>query len=407
MRITTTCMVVMATLALATGCSEEAHELDRPAPGEPAAPAPPPVATVAGPAGTAATTPPPLPLTRPDFGEALRSASLKLVGELPSLADIKAIATATEVDKKNVYAALIDKYMADPRFAVAQIAWWRNTLKTGRDEGAPAPAAMAPSMETAATFAAQVVVEGRAYTELLTASSGTCPTFDGASGTFTKTSCTNGAPTAGILTDPGLMAQYTSNMAFRRVRFVQETFACAKFPAEVLAKGTPMGGGIYGSPWAFDSITGGPGSRIDFKDTSAVVCANCHTTMNHMAPLFANFDANGKLTSSIQVDTPVTPIVKTTREDWLPPGQPLAWRNGVGVTDLPSLGAAMAKDPEVGRCAVVRTWNWAFSRGDVVNDGATIPPGVIEALEKAFTADGMKLKPLIRSVFTADEFTRF
>jgi hypothetical protein len=356
--------------------------------------------------GTGAGAPGMAPIQlKTDYGEALRTASLKLVGELPALADIKAIAAATsDADKKKVYVGLVDKYLADPRFATTQIAWWRNTLKTGADPSAT-PAAGAPSMDTAATFAAQVVVEDKAFTELLTATTGTCPTFAG--GTFTAANCTNKAMTAGILTDPGLMAQYTSNMAFRRVRFVQETFACSKFPAEVQLPGKSMGAGLYTSPWDFQSIAGGTGAKIDFHDTSAVICANCHTTMNHLAPLFANFDSKGQLTAAIAVQTPVTPPVTTVLGDWLPSGQGTAWRNGVAVSDLPALGAAMAKDPDVSRCAVIRTWNWAFSRGDVVNDGATLPVGVIEATQAAFVSNGMKMKGLIRSVFTSDEFTRF
>ena len=203
------------------------------------------------------------------------------------------------------------------------------------------------------------------------------------------------------------MAQYFSNMSFRRVRFVQETFACAKMPAEVISPGTPMGAGTYTSPWDFNSIAGGTGAKIDFHDTSAVICANCHTTMNHIAPLFANFDAQGAYQNAIQVQTPVTPPVTTTLTDWLPAGQGFAWRNGVAVTDIPSLGQAMAKDPVVQACAVTRMWNWALSRGDVVNDGATVPAAVIQDQVTAFTTGGMKLKPVIKAIFTSDDFAKF
>ena len=399
MKTTPTLVVAMATCALLTACSDPAKDSLG--------------GTSPSPSGTD-TTAAPAPASKPDvtmvtnYGEALRTASLKLVGYLPALSEIKAISAAgSEAAQKAAYEATIDKYLADPRFATTQIAWWRNTLKTGPDPDAvvdpqaPAP----PSFDTAATFAAEVVVEGRSYADLLTASTNTCPTF--ANGKFTPANCTNGAQTAGLLTDPGLMAQYTSNMAFRRVRFVQETFACSKFPAEVVQPGVTMGAGTYTSPWDFDSIAGGPGSKVDFHDTSAAICANCHTSINHIAPLFGDFDPTGKMNSSIQVMTPVTPPVTTVLTDWLPAGQQTAWRNGVPAADLPALGAAMAKDPEVAACAVTRVWNWAFSRGDVVNDGAVMPPGVIETIQASFVSGGMKVQPLIRSVFTSDDFTRF
>src|SRR4029077_19349351 len=95
------------------------------------------------------------------------------------------------------------------------------------------------------------------------------------------------------LTDPGLMAQYYANMAFRRVRFVQETFVCSKFPAEFSATPKPMGAGAYTSPWDFGSIQGGAAAKVNFQDTTAVICANCHTTLNHLAPLFGHFDQKG------------------------------------------------------------------------------------------------------------------
>jgi hypothetical protein len=336
-----------------------------------------------------------------NYGEAFRTASLKLVGSLPTLAQIQMLANAG-AGAKAAYEQLIDALLADPRFAQTQIAWWKNTLKTG---GATAPGM--PSFDTAAVFAASVVAGDRPYTDLFTATTGTCPAFT--NGAFTPADCMNNAPTTGILTDPGLMAQFYSNMAFRRVRFVQETFVCNKFPAEYSTAPTPMGSSIYTSPWPFDSITGGATAKIDFKDTSAVICANCHTTMNHVAPLFAHFDAKGDYDAQkIHVMTPVVPPVTSVLADWLPAGQQaLAWRTGTPITDLPSLGAAIAADPDVARCAVNRVWDWAFSRGDIVNDLATIPNVVTDDLTKSFATSGMKLKSVIRAVLTSDDFVKF
>jgi hypothetical protein len=208
------------------------------------------------------------------------------------------------------------------------------------------------------------------------------------------------------------MAQYFANMAFRRARFVQETFVCTKFPAEYSKTPAPMGASLYTSPWDFASISGGQGARVNFQDTTSVVCANCHTTMNHIAPLFANFDDKGAFNANqVQVQTPVVStddnVLRTRLTDWLPAGQKTAWRNGTEAATLPELGAAMAKDPDVARCAVNRVWNWAMSRGDIVNDLATIPAVVTDPLVADFTANGMKMKRLIRNAFTADDFVKF
>lgn len=335
-----------------------------------------------------------------NYSEALRTASLKLVGALPSIDDIKGLEAAQS--QKAFYEAKIDALLADPRFAAKQVQWWRDTLKTG----GPA-AGMKPSFDTAAVFAASVVVSDRPYTDLFTATTGTCPTF--ANGTFTMASCANNAPTAGILTDPGLMSQYAANMAFRRVRFIQETFVCSKFPTEFSQSPQQMGAGTYTSPWPFASITGGTQARINFQDTSAVICANCHTTMNHIAPLFSYFNDNGMYSAGqIQVKTPSTGNPTTTMNDWLPQGQQtFAWRNNVPVTDIPSLGQAIAKDPAIAQCAVNRVWNWALSRGDIVNDLATVPSVVTDPIVTDFTSNGYKLKRVIRNVFTSDDFVKF
>jgi hypothetical protein len=306
-----------------------------------------------------------------------------------------------------MYAAKIDAMLADPRFSATQVEWWRNTFRTGTYSGdteAIIPKTTPPSFDTAATFAASVVIADQPYTDILTATTGTCPTFDTTTNTFTAASCTNNAPTSGVLTDPGIQAQYFSHMAMRRARFIQEIFACSAFPAEFSAAPTAMGSGFYTSPWPFDSITGGASAQIDFQSTSAIICANCHTSINHIAPLFSYFDANGQYQSTIQVQTPVTPPVTSVLGDWLPAGeQTFAWRYGTAVTDIPSLGKAMAADPNVQRCAATRVWNWAFSRGDVVNDVAPVPTTVTDSYLTTFQTN-FSTKSLIRAIFTSQDF---
>ena len=58
------------------------------------------------------------------------------------------------------------------------------------------------------------------------------------------------------------------------------------------------------------------------------------------------------------------------------------------VTDVPSLGAAIAADPDVQKCAVTRDWNYAMSRGDIVNDLATVPARSRPRSSRTFTTNG-------------------
>ncbi len=344
-----------------------------------------------------------------DYGESLRTASLKLVGEIPTLTEINSIANAPgEAEQKRVYEAHVDRLIADPRFVGKMVDFWRDTLRTAQ-VGAVATQGNAAGLnrDFAANFAALVTVQNRPYTDLFTAASGTCPTFDPATNTLTVADCAANGPVAGLITDRGLMAQYAAPMAFRRVRFIQETFVCAKYPTEFNAKPTSMGATVYTNTWPFDSITGGSGAKIDFKDTGSVNCANCHGTINHQAPLFANYNDFGVYDATrigVQVPVAGNPVAKL--EDWLPAGkQTFAWRFGKDVADLPGFGAEMAKDQDVAACAVTRAWNFAFSRGDVVGDLATVPAVVTKSEVAAFKAGGMKFKDTIARIFKSDDFT--
>ena len=336
-----------------------------------------------------------------DYNLALRSAAIKLVGDLPTLDEQRAIQSAD--DQRSAYEKRIDAYLADPRFTDQLLNYFRNTFKMGGmggDEKVPV------SFETAPTFAARLVVLDKPFTDLFTASANTCPTYG--NGVFTDGDCNNGVPAvAGVLSDPGVHTQFVSNMAFRRVRWLQETFDCRRFPVEYGKTPTPMGAGNYTSPWPFQSIAGGDTGRVDFHDTKSVVCANCHTTMNHLAPLFANFDAHGVWQADIQVTVPVTGQPKANLSDWLPAGETTAWRFGVPANDLPALGQALAHDPDVTACTVTRVYDWAMSKDDVVLDLATVPDQVIAPYFSAYEANGHKLKAVIRQAFTSDDFVRF
>jgi len=328
-----------------------------------------------------------------DYNEALRTASLKLVRRLPTLAQIKKVHDAA--DPKAAYAEELDAMLADPEFDARMVKFWRDTMRMGGD-----------GLDTAPVFAAKLVSEGRSFKELFTATSGNCPTFDGTTGTFTEGDCASNAPVqAGVLTDPAVMKQFYGNMAFRRVRWIEETFYCQKMPAEINDPPTQIEGKDYTSPWDFGSVATEP---INFQDTQSVLCANCHTTLNHVAPLFANFDANGMWQDSIQVMTPIAPAPVTTElSHWLQPGEVTAWRHGEEVSDLAELGQVIAEDPAVGECVVARFWNYAMSKEDIVADLATVPFGVVEKRVNQYDANGQDLKAVLRDMFLSDDFVSF
>lgn len=337
---------------------------------------------------------------------ALRSAALRLTGNYPTDTEIQEIATSP--DRGAAYSARIDDYLSRPSFAAQQLSFWRNTFRMGAAGTVGTPPAL---MDFAPTFAAMLVVQGQPFTQLVTATSGTCPTFDSGTGQFTSADCASGNPVVGVLTDAGVQQQFYSSMAFRRVRWVQETLLCSRFPAEQGGKPTSYPAGVYNNPWPKNSITGHDSTAnppIDFQATTAFVCANCHATMNHIAPLFGKFDRTGTFVAgtAFQVQTPITPPRITLLSDWLPAGETTAWRMMKPTADLPALGAAIAADPGFARCMVTRVWNWAMSRGDVIDDGAVITDDLAGPLTSQFATD-YDMKTLLRRVFTNNYFIRF
>jgi hypothetical protein len=182
-----------------------------------------------------------------------------------------------------------------------------------------------------------------------------------------------------------------------------------KFPAEISATPVDVGGAApYTGTFPFSSIAGTDnGGRVNFHDVSAIICADCHSNINHIAPLFAYFDVNGVYQKTISVPTPLanTPMAQLT--DYLPTGEGTAWRFGKPVSDLPGLGAAMAADPSVAACGVARVWNWALGKTDIVDSLQEVPNDVIQSEITSFTTGGFKMKDLIYSVYTSDDFVKF
>jgi len=335
------------------------------------------------------------------YTEALRTASFKLIGNAPTLEQSESIRGLAEEDQAVRYEELIDEMLESADFKQMMVTFWKNTMRQGGDAVGDFP-----SRDTAPTFAARLMVEGDDFTRLFTATTNNCPTFDGTD--FIDGTCDNGPITAGVLTDNGMQAQYYGNMAFRRYRFIQEAFACHKQPSELSDEPIPMGAGSYTAPWPFTSISGtANGGRIDFLDAESAICANCHATSNHVSPLLANFDENGNYTPDYSVFIPIETEPLVELSDWLPPGEVTAWRFGKPATNLTELGAHMAADAEVQACAVIRVWNYAMSKGDVINDAASVPTAVIQPLFDEFVDDNFNLRTAIRSTFLHDDFVRF
>lgn len=335
-----------------------------------------------------------------NYSAALRTATLRLVGELPTLTQIKALDDAANLEEqKALYEARIRAMVEDPRFASQIFKYWQDTFRMGDD----------PVLDTGPAFATQLVIEERPFTQLLTASVDNCPTFDPSDTSFTAATCDTGVPAeAGILTNRGAQRQFFSNLGFRRVRWLQETFDCTSFPAEISDAPQDVGGpALYTGLWPYEPLAGADnGGRVDFRDVDNINCGNCHLTMNHIAPLVGKFDADGTyVADGFSVPLPTGEPAEYT--DWLIVDEGTGWRAGVYAADLPALGQAMANDPEVLECMIARVWNWGFGHGDIVDTLSVVPSDTIADQIVSFQANDYNMKQLIVDVFTSEDFTRY
>jgi hypothetical protein len=351
--------------------------------------------------------------------------------------------------------------------------FWRNTLRQGGPSLLTARFGNSTTMksvnlDTGPSFATMLISEERDMRQLFTAQQDTCPLYNVSTGAINKADCfvNNGATMAqpgsnvpaqnqaGILTNPGFLAQYYSNFGFRRARMIQEMFACTRYPAELSTTPKQIGPYLYSSPWPDGGgvSNAAPGQQANFNFTvrprmvrggtvltppnnEAVDfktdCQNCHTSLNHRAPMFAMFDEvgfrdqnNTFLVTSTASGSPFAQIQEylfqcnPTASDGSPNptcAGALAWRfensrfdiGGTAMPDFPGFGRDMAADPQVARCFMIRAWNYAYSRDDVVNELALVPNTVIQELTDYFVQNNYNYKKALLKLYTSANYIRF
>ena len=72
-----------------------------------------------------------------------------------------------------------------------------------------------------------------------------------------------------------------------------------------------------------------------------------------------------------------------------------------------AVGQAMAADPQTAKCFMIRLWNEAYSRDDVVNDLALVPDSVIAPMTQYFMNNNYNMKLAIAKIYTDANFIRF
>ena len=121
------------------------------------------------------------------------------------------------------------------------------------------------------------------------------------------------------------------------------------------------------------------------------------------------FDATGFYDTAgrSMVHSTVTGSPYSVQQDYIPIGETTAWRYKTPVSSIQEFGAAMAADPQVAKCFMIRLWNNAYSRDDVVNDLALVPDSVIAPMTQYFIDNNYNMKMALKKLYTDANFIRY
>ena len=156
--------------------------------------------------------------------------------------------------------------------------------------------------------------------------------------------------------------QFNSSMAFRRALGARDVYV------QPLPGGRRHAGEVspwWIRPWPWNSITGDdrwsapPVAPIN-RANDGLICANCHASLNHIAPLFSKFDSTGAYGRQRLPGHDADPRRASTI---LPTGCRRARRR---LAANEASADHCTADPALFRCDLRE---WAMSRGDVVNEG--------------------------------------
>ena len=247
--------------------------------------------------------------------------------------------------------------------------------------------------EEALRLIERIVVEGRPYTEIVTAdttmadpivSAAHGPPHDPDGPEWQETVWPDGRPAAGILSSTSLWQRHmSSNTNHHRTRasFVLSKLLCAPFPA----------GSVVSDPTLTDALREEP------------ACAGCHDTLDPLSAAFAGFrdyvlprdnrnaTERGCPPEGAHLCAPIAMWDPTLA----PPPLPPAALAGRPVADLADLGRAVADDPRFAACTARRfaAWLHATPEQDVPNDR-------VEALARTLVAADFDVRQLVRAIVT-------
>ena len=236
------------------------------------------------------------PYTNADYAAALRSASVKLRGRLPSQEDTSLVRS----QGRTAYESLIDDYVDSDAFIHEMHALVSRSLGMG-DDTADAGGVLVTT-DAPADLAAYLIDSGLPWTELLSADYCIVSSIDATGAMqFSETACTNGTPAnmrAGVLTLHAFLYVYgqSNTFNFQRTSVMQQFFNCGIYPVGdsplVRSNSTPGGDPAQDEADPPRVHTKYQGAMMN-EDGTEIACAACHSALLSRRNAFAKFDRNG------------------------------------------------------------------------------------------------------------------
>lgn len=341
----------------------------------------------------------PPPYTLLDPRQQLIRLSVDLRGVHPSEEELLAI----EEDPRR-YGLFVDRYLDDPRFLgrVREVVNERLLMNTGDayQDAEEVGLGEVDSRELAAAIADEplrlaswIVDTDQPWTLVATADHSMANPLlatlwgldypDGAEG-WQPARYQDGRPHAGILTMTTTWQRYPSaggNANRHRANAVSRMLLCDDYLSRPIVLNRAQ----------VDQLTIDPEDAITTNES----CQSCHSTLDPLAAHFFGF---------FPFDDPETLLEATTyypenEEGWREySGKPPAWY-GTPTANLVELGAHVAADARFADCAV-ETFFQGFSQREATDADWT----ELQAYRDAFVAAGLRIKPLVRAIVTADAY---
>jgi len=270
----------------------------------------------------------------------------------------------------------------------------------------------------------RVVVEGRPYTEIVTAdwmmtdpiiSAAFGPSHDPDGPVWQESQWTDGRPQAGILSSSQVWRRHLSNASnFNRARanfVISRTLLCDEIATRAVD--------FADAPLPTTSDTEAVAHALMVEPT----CVSCHQSLDPLASTLWGFKRNlftVNISDAYDLDCRPDQVVGAPEEGvaygddacyplrfynaeneglWKDFGMRAPGYYGAPVSDLKELGGAVARDPRFVSCAVKRFVS--YLEQVAIED---VPDEVVPELRASFDASGLDARELARSIVLSDAF---